>query len=212
MNDTKQRATRTATLVSDGIDSAFSRRRFVGGGLMGSALALITDTSSGYAFAQGLGDLDILQFALTLEQLVTAMYRQILATSFLTDKDRSYLATFAAHEAAHVDALVTLLRQLGAEPVQPPTSYNFPAFDTRENTLGFAATVEDVAISAYQGAAASISNPEILAAAGSIIQAEARHAAIIRFLLGQKPAPQPTTASLTVAEVNAQIGPILEGN
>ncbi|MEZ4728783.1 MAG: ferritin-like domain-containing protein [Caldilineaceae bacterium] len=210
MSYPKDRAMCVATLISGGIEAVFSRRRFLGGTLAGGAFALVMREGSGYAFAQGLGDADILQFALTLEQLTTAMYRQVLATTVLTEKDRSYLTTFADHEAAHVDALATTLRQLGAEPVQPQATYNFPAFDTRENALEFAGTVESIAIGAYQGAAAAIRSPEILAAAGSIVQSEARHAAIINFLLGQPPAPRPTTASLTVEEVNAQIGPILE--
>src|SRR5215212_7992822 len=94
--------------------------------------------------------------------------------------------------------LTDALTAAGATPVQAQAKYNFPAFDSREAILNFAKTVEDIAVGAYQGAAAFISNKAYLAAAGSIVQVSARHAAIINVLLGLDPVPQPMTASLTL--------------
>jgi rubrerythrin len=209
MNHQLKIALNVHTEVHEVLDLAFSRRHFVRGSIASGAMALASAAGLGRAFGQGLGDVDILQFALTLEHLKARMYAEMLATDLLTGKDKSYIETFAGHEAAHVQALAATLTQLGAAPVQAQAAYTFPAFDTRTNMLNFAKTVEDVTVGAYQGAAASIRNQEILAAAGSIVQAEARHAAIVNFLLGLDPVPRPTTPSFTVDEVNAIVGPIL---
>ncbi|MBX3016166.1 MAG: ferritin-like domain-containing protein [Caldilineaceae bacterium] len=199
-----------AAQVLELIDFAQSRRHFVRGSMavLGS-LALTTTAGLGRAFAQGLTDLDILQFALTLEHLEARMYQEMLAANLLTGKDRQYFTSFGQHEAAHVDALTQTITRLGGQPVAAQATYNFPAFDSRMAILNFAKVAEDTGVGAYQGAAAAITNKEILAAAGSIVQVEARHAAIVNFLLELKPVPSAVTASLTIDEVNAIVGPIL---
>jgi len=195
--------------LNDLLDFAASRRNFVRGSVAGGSLAVATAAGLGHAFAQQLSDIDILQFALTLEHLEANMYASMLATNLLTGKEQTYFTSFGGHEAAHVKALTDTLTKLGANPVQANAKYNFPAFDSREAILNFAKTAEDIGVGAYQGAAAAITNKAILAAAGSIVQVEARHAAIVNLLLGLDPVPQPTTASLTIDEVKAKVGPIL---
>ncbi|MEZ4618746.1 MAG: ferritin-like domain-containing protein [Caldilineaceae bacterium] len=108
---------------------------------------------------------------------------------FLTGKEMQYFQSFGAHEAAHVDALTSALSAAGADPVQPLDSYNFPAFNNRGDILNFARTAEELGVGAYQGAAPAIANADYLAAAGGIVQVEARHAAIVRILVGAAPAP-----------------------
>lgn len=195
--------------LNDLLDFAASRRNFVRGSVAGGSLAVATAAGLGHAFAQQLSDIDILQFALTLEHLEANMYAGMLATNLLTGKEQTYFTSFGGHEAAHVKALTDTLTKLGANPVQANAKYNFPAFDSREAILNFAKTAEDIGVGAYQGAAAAITNKAVLAAAGSIVQVEARHAAIVNLLLGLDPVPQPTTASLTIDEVKAKVGPIL---
>ena len=192
------------------LDLAAARRTFVRGSMaIAGSLAATSAIGLGRAFAQDLTDVDILQFALTLEHLEARMYQDMLATGILSGKEMSYLQSFGEHEAAHVDALANVLSQLGETPAQAQESYNFPPFDSREAILGFAKVAEDVGVGAYQGAAAFIENKAYLAAAGSIVQVEARHAAIINLLSGLPPVPASTTPSLTIDEVNAKVGPIL---
>lgn len=195
--------------LNDVLDFAFSRRNFVRGSVAGGAVVLATATGIGQAFAQQLTDVDILQFALTLEHLTARMYADMRATNLLTGKDSTTVESFGAHEAAHVQAISDTLVKLGATPVQAKASYNLPSFDSREAILNFAKLVEDVSVGAYQGAAGAIRDKAILAAAGSIVQVEARHAAIINLLLGLDPVPLPTTAGLTLDEVNSKVGPLL---
>lgn len=163
----------------------------------------------GRAFAQALTDTDILQFALTLEHLEAEMYRRMLATNILTGKELTYFQNFAAAEAAHVTAIQGVLQQLGATPGAMSATYNFPAFDSRNAILGFAEVAEEIGVGAYQGAAAAVTSKDILAAAGSIVQVEARHAAIVRLLQGKAPVPSAFTTSQTVAQVLQQVNPIL---
>ena len=53
---------------------------------------------------------------------------------------------------------------------------------TQKDFEKLAITLEDTGVSAYNGAAPMIKSTEVLAAAGSIVQVEARHAAALRFL------------------------------
>jgi len=196
--------------VMDLIDVAQGRRNFLRGSMaVAGGLAMVSSVGLGRAFAQELTDLDILQFAMTLEHLEARMYKDMLAANILTGKELQYFTLFGEHEAAHVEALMGTIRSLGTEPVAAQESYSFPAFDSREAILNFAKVAEDIGVGAYQGAAAAIDNKDILAAAGSIVQVEARHAAIVNLLLGLKPVPDAVTASQTVDEVLGKVGPIL---
>jgi hypothetical protein len=58
------------------------------------------------------------------------------------------------------------------------------ALSNQKAFLKLAQTFEDTGVSAYNGAAPMIESPEVLGAAGSIVQVEARHAAAIRLLNG----------------------------
>ncbi len=196
------------TNFQDLLDFAFSRRNHVKGS-SGGSLSAVTSAGLGRIFAQDLTDVDILQFALTLEHLEDRMYKDMLAANILTGKELQYFQTFGSHEAAHVKALTDGLSAAGATPVTPLASYKFPAFDSRTAILDFARIAEETGVGAYQGAAAAIQNKDYLAAAGSIVQVEARHAAIVRLLLGSNPVPAATTPSLTIPEVLAIVNPIL---
>ena len=195
--------------LMDLLDFAQGRRSLVRGSTNGS---LSATSAAGLArvYVQELTDVDILNFALTLEHLEARMYADMVATGILTGKESQYITTFGEQEAAHVTGLTDALNAVGATPAQAQDSYNFPAFNNRGDILNFAKTAEDIGVGAYQGAAAAIDNKDYLAVAGSIVQVEARHAAIINLLIQPDGAvPAAFTSSLTVDQVLEQVNPIL---
>ncbi len=86
--------------------------------------------------------------------------------------------------------------------------FKFPMTGER-SFLKLAQTLEDTGVSAYNGAAPSIKSKDVLAAAGSIVQIEARHAAVIRLLRGQKPAPNAFDPALTKQQVLDAVTPLI---
>ncbi len=137
--------------------------------------------------ATGGGDVAILNYALTLEYLETAFYNVKGRSLKLSGTAKQYAQQFGAEEAQHVAALKATIKKLGGRPVKSPT-FVFPATDQR-SFLALASTLENLGVSAYNGAAPGIKNPAVLAAAGSIVQVEARHAAAINLLIGDSPTP-----------------------
>ena len=92
---------------------------------------------------------------------------------------------FGEQEQPHVRALMTAIKHAGGTPVKKPT-FVFPVTN-QASFLKLAYTLENVGVGAYNGAGPSITNTEYLAAAGSIVQVEARHAAAIGLLDPDKP-------------------------
>jgi hypothetical protein len=96
------------------------------------------------------------------------------AAAGFPDWVRNRIEQIAAHEAQHV---ALLSGALGSAATQP-CSYKFPVTDVM-SFVGLATVVENVGVSAYLGAAASIMDKEYVTVAGSILTTEARHQAWI---------------------------------
>lgn len=153
------------------------------------------------------GDIEILNYALTLEYLESAFYAEALKKAGLSGDLKQLVTTISTDEDAHVKALTQTIKDLGGKPVKAPKV----AFDYSD-TKGFttlAEAIENVGVSAYNGAAPMISSKEVLTAAGSIVQVEARHAAAIALQNGNEPAPEAFDPSMTQAEVLKAVQPFL---
>ncbi|MEA2472142.1 MAG: hypothetical protein QOE06_57 [Thermoleophilaceae bacterium] len=138
------------------------------------------------ALAQGGGgDVGILNFALTLEYLESAFYTQaVKQTKGLSGEAKKLATTLRDNENEHVSALTAAIKGAGGKPVAAPGVDFGQAFASQDSFLKLAQTFEDLGVSAYNGAAVDIKSTDVLGAAGSIVQVEARHAAAIRYMRG----------------------------
>jgi len=160
---------------------------------------------------EGGGDVDILNFALTLEFLEAAFYDQAVKNIQGLGGDTKKLAgTLRDNENEHVDALTATITDLGGKPVAAPGVDFGKAFANEKSFLKTAQTFEDLGVSAYNGAAPQIKSKEVLGAAGGIVQIEARHAALIRLIRSKPPAPlafdKPATMDAILAKIKPFIG------
>jgi rubrerythrin len=179
------------------------KRAAIGGGaILGTASLLGAIPGAAFASSKGSvrasSDVDILNFALTLEYLEAAFYAEALSKGALKGPTLAFAKVVAKDEAQHVAFLKTAL---GMHAVKKPT---FDFKGTTAATKSFQATaivLEDTGVSAYAGAAPLISNKKTLAAALSVHSVEARHAAWIRNIVGMNPAPTPFDAANTKAAV-----------
>ncbi|WP_207586345.1 ferritin-like domain-containing protein [Halomontanus rarus] len=157
-------------------------------------------------------DVDLLNFARTLEFLEATFYQQGIENigddAFrqhfegwgpIQDQIANRLRVIRNHEVIHAEVLGATVETLGGEPVASP---QFDFGTAVENPAEFVATgalLEDVGVSAYAGAATAIENPDIVAPALSIHSVEARHASFLRELNGEIGFPaafdQPRTRS-----------------
>jgi serine-rich repeat adhesion-like glycoprotein len=155
----------------------------------------------------GGGDLGILNFALTLEYLESTFYEEAKGRAKASGELKRLIGLLAEDEKQHVEALTATIEQLGGKPVAKP-KFDFAYGDTA-GFLKLAQTFEDTGVSAYNGAGPSIKSKEVLGAAGSIVQVEARHAAAIRLQNGEEPSPEAFDPSLEKAQVLKAVEPFI---
>ena len=194
--------------------------KLAGGGALALAFA---GASGGLGLSRVLAqqefedDVDVLNFALTLEHLEATFYRDGLdalgqdafGVGPFDEQIGDRLAAIRDHEEAHVETLTQVISDLGGEPVEE-AEYDFAdAFGSTDAFLATAQVFENLGVSAYDGAGQFLSDPELLTAAGTIVAVEARHAAYLNLLVGVLPFPAATETPLTPAEVLEAAGPFI---
>jgi hypothetical protein len=179
--------------VGERIDTA--RRsmftRFAPVAVLGSA-PLVLAASAQQAFAAGglpQQVVDVLNFALTLEYLEAAFYKEANGSAGLIPSEyRQLFRTIGQHETAHVKLLQGAL---GSAAVKAP-AVDFTAggkyadvFSNFETFVAVSATFEDLGVAAYAGQAGNLLGTPVLTTALQIHSVEARHAAAVRPLAGK---------------------------
>ena len=189
--------------------SPSSRRTFLRRSAAAGAGALaLAIGGSNVALAHDAGDddtsdVDVLNFALTLEHLEHAFYRdglerfgehefrsartlQGLAYRMRTDI-RPNFETIRDHEKTHVDTLTAVIEDLGGDPVAE-ACYDFGLEDV-DDFIAVAGVLENTGVSAYDGAISMVESADLLTAGATIATVEARHASYLNTLNERDPFP-----------------------
>jgi rubrerythrin len=214
--------------ITEERDRILSRRRFLTGtaGIAAGGAVALTLAGGGFgigsAFAQDAtpeaspfeDDIAVLNYALTLEHLEYAFYRDgvdkyELGTDGYGNDIKTFLTAVRDHEKAHVDTLTSVITDAGGTPVEE-AKYDFGYTDAA-SFLATAAALENTGVRAYDGAGQYLANPDLLTAAGSIVAVEARHASYLNLVTGAEPAPASFETVASPAEVLEIAGPFIVG-
>jgi len=141
---------------------------------------------------------EVLQYALALELFEQDFYAKVKASSQYAGAsatDKAAIDQIKGHEDAHVTLLKGAISGLGATPLTsvPFKAAVFATLTTFNGTvaatsqLGIAQLLEDTGVRAYKGRAGELLGTDLLTVALQIHSVEARHAAKIRLMRGQKP-------------------------
>ena len=165
---------------------ASTRRAFLATAGIGAGAALLGGLGlADAASAKQNDDVSILNYALTLEYVQATFYTEAEHMGALKGLAARAAAQIGSVERAHVQALRDAL---GSKAVARP-SFDFGNTVTDGDAfLRTAVAFEDLATAAYKGQLPNLQSKAYLAAALSIHSVEARHAAWIRYIAGQRPA------------------------
>jgi len=128
----------------------------------------------------GTGDNGLLNYAYALEQLQAAFYTTTLASLYAgaSAEESQILTDIRDHEVSHREFLKTAL---GTAAIPDLTiEFTNVDFTSRDSVLAAATDIEDLSVSAYNGAAYLFEESDFLLTVGKIVSVEARHSAVIR--------------------------------
>jgi rubrerythrin len=176
----------------------FKRAALVGGaGVAGAMVAGSPRSTNAAQLSQP--DLRALNLILMVEYTESAFYAEAIRRNRLEGELRGYARSVAEQEKKHLEFV---RNALGGRAEDEP---EFDFGDTTGDPDAFAAAagdLEDLAVAAYNGQGTNVSS-KTLAAAATIVSVEARHAAWIRSIVGQPPAPDATDTPQSADEVLA---------
>lgn len=195
--------------------SFLQRSAAVGAGALALAVGSSNTALAQDAADEDVDDVAVLNFALTLEHLEFAFYRDGLERFDAKDFRKAEtlrgfsnrikgdvqpkLEVVRDHEGVHVDVLEEVIESLGGDPVEE-ACYDF-GYDTASEFLGIAAVLENTGVSAYVGAINLIEDEDLVTAGASIATVEGRHAAYLNLLNGDSPFPDDFDVAKSMEEV-----------
>jgi Ferritin-like domain len=146
-------------------------------------------------------DAEILNFALVFEELQAAFYAEANAKNALRDEMATFARVVGSQELVHA----AYVRHALAGAARKAPRFNFKGVTDNPGRFARAARdLEDLGVAAYNGQAPSLTRGA-LAAVAPIVSVEARHAAWIRALSGEVPAPAASDPSATSAQATSAV-------
>lgn len=201
-----------------------SRRTFLGralsGGLLAAGLGAVVLRPESARAETAPSDVDILNYALTLEHLEAAFYveglQRFSPRDFRGGRRMARLGpkTVAQlydnlrlvrdHEVEHVVVLEQVITSLGGTPVAA-CQYDF-GYGNPDEFLAVAQALENTGVMAYAGALAGLQDTGLQTAGATIATVEARHAAYLNLVNGDSPFPAAFDTAKTRDEILAIAG------
>ena len=156
-----------------------------GGGALTSGLALGAAPEPAVSRGSARQDVEILNLVLLFEHVQSQFYADALKTAKLQGDLLDFAQVLAGQEQEHLEFV---RKALGAK-ARPLPALDFGGAVTDPGRFADTALkLEDLGVAAYNAQAPNLT-PGTLAAAAKIVSVEARHAAWIRDIAGQNPAP-----------------------
>jgi hypothetical protein len=168
------------------------RRGLLAGGAVIAASSVPLLVRVRNAFAQSTGDPAILESAIELEQTAVVSYQTAAKGKLLKGEVKKAAQLFAEQEQQHVDALTIALENLGGtvpEPPNPEAVEGLTELKSQREFLNFAIELENMAIVAYDEAAARLVSSELVKTGAEIVSNEAQHLVVLRQALDANPIP-----------------------
>ncbi|MEJ7631521.1 MAG: ferritin-like domain-containing protein [Rubrobacteraceae bacterium] len=188
-----------------------SRRKFLASSaalLAGGALMAVPSVAKAHTTDNPPSDVDILNYALTLEHLESIFYQRVLRWfnekefekanifdglgGYVRRKTYENFQRLSEHEDTHVETLESIL----GDDAVPRARYNFGVMSVGD-AVRVAQLLENTGVTAYDGAIAHVQAAKLLTAGATIATVEARHASYLNLL--NRDVPFPSTFDTPVA-------------
>ncbi len=215
--------------------AGFLRKAGLGGAALVGGGALLGRPAAALAgHSDSIPDVDILNYALTLEYLEATFYTRALGGAGTTgvpssgrtfsrgkitgakqfagfggrirSRAYSYLEVIRDHEVEHVDFL---RGALGASAVGPCTFDFSSALTSVASFLETAQLLENTGVMAYDGAIRYVDEGDYLQAGAQIATVEARHASYLNLINGDSPFPDAFDQGKKPSEILAAASPFI---
>lgn len=194
--------------------ASFSRRRFLVGSGLAAGVAVVAaacgsdddDTAAGSDATAGEGgadgDLAVAEFAAGLEVLAVGTYKAALDAATANKLGAvppavaEFVQTAMAHHEEHLAAWNDVITGAGRTAVSAPNAQLKPVVDaelgkakTVADAAKLARTLEETAAATYLSAIPDLTSKDAVKLAASIQATDAKHVAILNYVLGEYPVP-----------------------